>query len=51
MEISYWVAKEAFGNDGREIINATPKSKLSEDVFAKVDFNSIAGPTVHVAKT
>ena len=41
MEISYRIAKKVFEESGRQIINATPNSKLSEDVFSKIDFGSI----------
>lgn len=41
MEISYREAKRIFEESGRQIINATPKSKLSEDVFPKTDFESV----------
>jgi hypothetical protein len=41
MEISYREAKRVFEKSGRQIINATPKSNLSEDVFIKTDLESI----------
>jgi len=45
MEISYRIAKQVFDESGRQIINATPNSKLSEDVFPKMDFGNIREPT------
>jgi len=41
METSYRIAKKVFEESGRQIINATPNSKLGEDVFPKIDFGSI----------
>lgn len=41
MEISYRIARKVFEESGRQIINATPNSKLGEDVFPKIDFDSI----------
>lgn len=41
MEISYRQAKKAFAESERTIINATPKSKLPEDVFPKMNFENI----------
>lgn len=45
MEISYREAKRGFEESGRQIINATLNSKLSEDVFPKMDFVNIQEST------
>jgi len=41
MEASYRKAKRIFVQSGRQIINVTPNSKLSEDVFPKINFENI----------
>ncbi len=41
MEISYCKARQVYGHAGRKIINATPKSKLDEKIFPRMDFNDI----------
>jgi hypothetical protein len=41
MEISYRQAKRVFEKSGRQVINATPKSKLSNEVFRKTSFQSL----------
>lgn len=45
MEISYREARRVFEESGRQIINTTPNSKLSEDVFPKMDFVNIPEST------
>lgn len=45
MEISYREARRVFEESGRQIINATPNSKLSENVFPKMDFVNIPEST------
>jgi len=39
MERAYKKAKIFYDNDNREILNATPDSKLN--VFKKIDYNSL----------
>lgn len=41
MEISYRKAREVYEKSGKTIINATPKSKLNENVLPKMDFYDI----------
>lgn len=43
MEVSYRLANKMFVDAGRQIINATPKSKLN--VFPKIDFSSVSLPS------
>jgi len=41
MEQSYVIARKAYEKVGRKIVNATPKSKLSEDVLPKMNIEDI----------
>ncbi len=51
MELSYCAAKQVFRQAGRDIINATIKSRLSSDIFEKIAFEDIPERTNKVVQS